>query len=117
VLKFAFAIAVGIAPTTKHAIELPLALMALNSFTTLPAQFSSARVLDEDGVVLGNVHSVERGTDGIPAKIRIGIAGNREIILRSIEVRYDQGGNVVVAHNHELADMLFTAGEHQSGYE
>jgi hypothetical protein len=96
VLIFAFAIAVGIAPTTTLALELPLAPMALNSFTTLPAQFSSARVLGQDGLVLGNVHSVERGTDGIPAEIRIGIAGNHEIILRSIEVSYDQGGNVVV---------------------
>jgi hypothetical protein len=71
--------------------------MALNSYSIVPARFAFTKVCRQDGVLLGNIQRVDRGPDGLPGRVLIGISGPRVISLSARDVSYDEPDNVVVA--------------------
>jgi hypothetical protein len=94
--KNALVAAFALAAQASQAAGDDFAPMALNSFTVLPMRFPSARVMGQDGALLGNVQAVQSDLGGKPTTIRIGVAGGRIISLRSDEASYDESGNIVV---------------------
>ena len=70
--------------------------MALNSFTTLPKAFASAKVMGQGGALLGNVKSLQRDSSGKPAQLKRGVVGGKVITLVSNEGSYEERGNIVV---------------------
>jgi hypothetical protein len=94
--KTALVAAFALAAQASQAAGDDFAPMALNSFTVLPKRFPSARVMGQDGALLGNVQAVQSDLGGKPTTIRIGVAGGRIISLRSDEASYDESANIVV---------------------
>jgi hypothetical protein len=94
--KNALIVAFALAANVARAAGDEFAPMALNSFTVLPKHFPSARVMGQDGALLGNVQAVQSDLGGKPTTIRIGVAGGKIISLRSDEASYDENGNIVV---------------------
>ena len=94
--KTAWIFVLFLIPEIASADELEFAPMALNSFTLLPKAFGSARVMGQDGELLGNVQAVQSDPTGKPNIIRIGIVGGKFIALRSNDASYEQSTNIVV---------------------
>jgi len=97
ITKIPVLISLSMPPVTPAMAQSDFAPMALNSFTILPSPFPYARVMGQDGSVMGNIQGVQRGPNGVPTSIRIGVAGGKIITLRATEASYEQGGNVVIA--------------------
>jgi hypothetical protein len=77
-----------------------LAPVALNSLTSTPANITAARVLDQNGRVLGQVLRVQTDQDGKPSAIAFRAADGRgTIVLAAAAVSYD--GSVLIAGNDQ----------------
>ena len=76
--------------------------MALNSYSTLPARFSSARVYSEQGALIGNIQRVDHTPAGSPSAVLIGIAGPRVVSLPASAASYDQPANIVITDDAAL---------------
>jgi hypothetical protein len=108
--KNALIIAFALAANVARAAGDEFAPMALNSFTVLPKNFPSARVMGQDGALLGNVQAVQSDLGGNPTVIRIGVAGGKIISLRSDEASYDENGNIVVTDFEATKAAMAAAG-------
>ena len=77
-----------------------LAPIALNSLSTTPANITSARVLDQNGRILGQVERIQTDQDGNPSAIAFRAADGRgTIVLAAAGVSYD--GTVLIAGNDQ----------------
>ncbi|MBA2588031.1 MAG: hypothetical protein H0U98_05325 [Alphaproteobacteria bacterium] len=94
--KPALMFALFLMPASVCAEEEAFAPMALNSFTLLPRAFASAKVMGQDGALLGNIQIVQSDPAGKPDIIRIGVVGGKIVALRSNDASYEQKANIVV---------------------
>jgi hypothetical protein len=77
-----------------------LAPVALNSLTAMPANITAARVLDQNGRVLGQVLRVQTDRNGKPSAIAFRAADGRgTVVLAAAAVSYD--GHVLIAGNDQ----------------
>jgi hypothetical protein len=77
-----------------------MAPVALNSLSALPGKAASARVLDQNGRLLGQAQRIQTDQDGKPAALafRAAQSGNT-VVISAAAVSYD--GNVLVASNDQ----------------
>lgn len=77
-----------------------MAPVALNSLTAAPDNIVSARVVDQNGRVLGQVERVQTDQDGKPSAIAFRAADGRgTIVLAASGVSYD--GSMLIAGNDQ----------------
>jgi hypothetical protein len=77
-----------------------LAPVALNSLTAAPGNIASAKVMDQNGRVLGQVLRVQTDQDGKPSAIAFRASDGRgTIVLAAAAVSYD--GSVLIAGNDQ----------------
>jgi hypothetical protein len=83
-----------------------MAPVALNSLSTAPSGIASARVLDQQGRVLGQVERVQTDHDGKPAAVAFRAADGRgTIVLAAASLSYD-GKELVAASDQPQLAML-----------
>jgi hypothetical protein len=84
-----------------------LAPVVLNSLTAAPDNIASARVLDQNGRVLGQALRVQTDQDGKPSAIAFRAADGRgTIVLAAAAVSYD--GSVLIAGNDQPQIVALT---------
>jgi hypothetical protein len=77
-----------------------LAPVALNSLSAAPAQAASAKVLDQNGRLLGQVERIQADQDGKPSALAFRAAKDGSIVVISAAaVSFD--GNVLIASNDQ----------------
>jgi hypothetical protein len=77
-----------------------LAPVALNSFSAPPAQAASAKVLDQNGRLLGQVERIQADQDGKPSALAFRAAKDGStVVISAAAVSYD--GKVLVAGNDQ----------------
>ena len=79
-----------------YAEEIALAPMALNSLTRVPANITSATVMDQEGRVIGKVQRIVADQDGRPAAISYLTAQGKLVIVAAPAVSYDGQRNILV---------------------
>ena len=77
-----------------------LAPVALNSLSAAPARAESAKVLDQNGRLLGQVERIQADQDGKPSALAFRAAKDGSIVVISAAaVSFD--GNVLIASNDQ----------------
>ena len=85
-------------PTLACAEE--LAPTALNSLSAMPAKAASAKVMDQNGHLLGQVERVQADQDGKPSALAFRAANSgKRVVISAAAASYD--GNVVVVDNDQ----------------
>lgn len=78
------------------AVAQEFAPVALNSLSAAPAQIATARVMDQNGRVIGKVRAVATDQDGRPSAISY-VNGKQLLVIAAPAVSYDAQKNIVVA--------------------
>jgi hypothetical protein len=77
-----------------------LAPVALNSLSASPAQAASAKVLDQNGRLLGQVERIQADQDGKPSALAFRAAKDGStVVISAAAASYD--GKVIVASNDQ----------------
>ncbi|HMH64011.1 MAG TPA: hypothetical protein VK515_00395 [Rhizomicrobium sp.] len=77
-----------------------LAPTALNSLSTMPAKAASAKVMDQNGHLLGQVERIQADQDGKPSALAFRAANSgKTVVISAAAASYD--GNVVVVDNDQ----------------
>jgi hypothetical protein len=76
-----------------------LAPTAINSLSAMPAGMASAKVLDQNGRLLGQVERIQADQDGKPSALAFRAASGQTVIISAAAASYD--GNVVVVDNDQ----------------
>ena len=72
--------------------------IAVNSLSSPPDKIATAKVLDDNGALVGAVQKVDLDASGKPAKVEIALlGGDRIIALDSSSLSYDEPNNVMTA--------------------
>ena len=83
-----------------------MAPVALNSLSAAPTGIAAARVLDQQGRVLGQVERVQTDQDGKPAAVAFRAADGRgTIVLAASSVSYDGRELVAASDQPQLAGL------------
>ena len=83
--------------TPQVRAEPVMAPMALNSLSNPPDQLATARVLDDNGTVIGAVQKVDID-GGKPSKVEIALLGTQQIVaLDADKFSYDKSNNILTA--------------------
>ena len=75
----AFCVLAGTACPSAFAAEPVLAPMALNSMSNPPSAIATARVVDNQGTVIGQVQKVEIA-GGKPSDVQIALLGGQKVV-------------------------------------
>ena len=76
-----------------------MAPVALNSLSSTPAGAVSARVLDQNGHVLGRATAIQTDQYGKPAALAFRAANGNTVVIGATAVSFD--GSVLVADNQQ----------------
>ena len=77
-----------------------LAPTALNSLSAMPAKAASAKVMDQNGHLLGQVERIQADQDGKPSALAFRAANSgKTVVVSAAGASYD--GNVVVVDNDQ----------------
>jgi hypothetical protein len=87
----------AIIPTVSGAEA--LAPVALNSLSALPAQAASAKLLDQNGRLLGEVERIQTDQDGKPSALAFRTSRGITVVISAAAVSYD--GKVLIAGNDQ----------------
>jgi hypothetical protein len=93
-----------------------MAPVALNSLTATPGNIASAKVMDQNGRVLGQVLRVQTDQDGRPSAIAFRASDGRgTIVLAASGVSYD--GSVLIAGNDQPQIAALTQTQRTAGLQ
>jgi hypothetical protein len=76
-----------------------MAPVALNSLSAVPGNAASAKVMDQNGHLLGQAERIQTDQDGKPSALAFRTTGGATVVVSAAAVSFD--GTVLVASNDQ----------------